>query len=998
MMAQGDAHVASNRPNSRPTIGLAFVTTLGVGKYYYDLWTGVVDRARELDANLICFPGGTLNFPPVQNAVFRLLTSDNVDGLIIMSAVGNRVSQDEFLRFVDRYRPLPMVSIGLVQDGIPHVVIDNQKGLRDVLAHLIGIHGHQRIAFIRGPQTNSDAEERYRTYEQVLAEYGIPVDPSLVTRGTFLPDAGVETVRLLLDERRVGFDAIVAANDNMAIGALEELQARGIRVPTDVAVTGFDDLESAAALIPPLTTVRQPVYEQGRLATEILLERLAGAKVSQETVLPTELIVRRSCGCMLPAVTRAQAGRIAAVGRESDVSLSLQSGRILTGVLQDLTNQAWAKPEKVRRLLEAFVSELDTRQPGIFVSTLEDIVGQTAAQEEIAVWQEALSSTRQHALPYLAGEALLKAEDLWHQARVFVGDLARRVAMRETLTSEQHSAELRRFGQELDVASDLTELLQILGEQLPKVGVTSGYVALYDEDTLAPGQAEPTELSRLVLAYDEEGHVEVDADGQFFPSRKLLPPGMLHSEGQFTMVVGNLFVREGLQGFALFKMGPRDGLLYYSLEEQISSALHRIRLVGQIGERSEALQEANYALQRRAIQIEASAQIGQAITSIFDVKELLRRTTELISERFGFYHVGIFLLDSSEGWLVLQEATGEAGAEMKARGHRLSVGDTSMVGWTAAHRQPRIALDVGEDAVHFAHPLLSHTRSEMTLPLLIGDRLVGVLDVQSIDEAAFDRDDVRTLQSMADQIAVAIENAHQVSDETALLEATSPIYRASRLLTTATTTADVADAIIASVAETGADGCTVVGFEFLTGGEPDALLYLGVWRRDREPQFQPGLRLPIDESPFPLEMVSTLWSVADVDNDERLPRSARVVFQSTGAKALVNIPLRSGDRVIGQVVVIRATPGPFADAALRLYEVLSDQAAVALERAQLLEKLQKNAGREQQTRQMIDRIRRAVDVEQALWAAAEELSRAMGVPHVSVDLSLEALQDQPITE
>jgi GAF domain-containing protein len=890
-----------------------------------------------------------------------------------------------------------MVSIGLVQDDVPHVVIDNQKGLRDVLAHLIGIHGHQRIAFIRGPQANSDAEERYRTYEQVLTEYGIPVDPALVTPGAFLPDAGVEAVRLLLDERRVSFDAIVAANDNMAIGALEELQARGIRVPSDVAVTGFDDLESAAALIPPLTTVRQPIYEQGRLATEMLLSRLAGAKVSQETVLPTELIVRRSCGCMLPAVTRAQVGRIAAVGRESDVILSMQSGRILTGVLQDLTDQARITPEKVRRLLEAFASELETGQPGTFVSTLEDIVGQTTAQEEIAAWQEALSSIRQHALPYLAGEALLKAEDLWHQARVFVGDIARRVALHETLESERRSMLLHEVGQALDGTTDMPGLLQVVAEQLPRVGVLNGYVALYDEDTLVPGQVEPTELSRLVLAYDEE-HVEVDPDGQYFPSRKLLPPGMLHSADQYTMVVGDLYVRGGLQGFALFKMGPRDGLIYHSLQEQISFALHRIRLVEQIGERSEALQEANHALQRRAIQIEASAQIGRAITSIFDVKELLRRTTELISERFGFYHVGIFLLDSSEAWLVLQEATGEAGAEMKARGHRLSVGDTSMAGWTAAHRQPRVALDVGEDAVHSAHPLLSRTRSEMTLPLLIGDRLVGVLDVQSMDEAAFDRDDVKTLQSMADQVAVAIENAHQVSDETALLETTSPVYRASRLLTTATTTADVADAIIASVAETGADGCTVVGFEFLTDDEPDALLYLGVWRRDREPQFQPGLRLPIDESPFPLEMVSTLWSVADVDNDERLPRSARVVFQSTGAKALVNIPLRSGDRVIGQVVVIRATPGSFADAALRLYEVLSDQAAVALERAQLLEKLQKNAGREQQTRQMIDRIRRAVDVEQALWAAAEELSRAMGVPHVSVDLSLEALQDQPITE
>jgi DNA-binding LacI/PurR family transcriptional regulator/GAF domain-containing protein len=990
--------VASNQTDSRPTIGLVFVTTLGGRRHCSDLWTGVIDRARELDANLICFPGGTLNFPPIQNAIFRLLTSDSVDGLIIDSAVGDRVSQQEFVRFVDRYHPLPMVSVGFVREDIPHVAIDSTKGLRDVLVHMIGIHGRQHIAFVRGPETNPVAEERYRTYEQVLTEYDIPLDPALVVPGTFLPEAGAQAVRVLLDERRVEFDALVAANDNMAIGALTELQVRGVRIPLNVAVAGFGDSESATTLNPPLTTVRQPVYEQGRLATEMLLERLSGARVSREVVLPTELVVRRSCGCMMPAVTRAQAGRVAVIGQGSDAVPSTQHERILGAVMQDVASQPEVTPVQVRRLLGAFASDLGAGQQGAFLSALEAIVAQTSTQAGVSVWQEVLSAMRQHTCAYLNTETLNKAENLWHQARVYIGDIARRMAVRETLEAEQRSAQLRAVGYELDAAADLSELLQILGDHLPRVGIPRGYIALYDEDTLVPGQVEPTELSKLVLAYDVDGHVEVDIDGQFFPSRKLLPPGMLYSADQYTMVVGDLYVRDRLQGFALFEMGPRDGLVYHSLQEQISSALHRVKLVWQVGERSGVLQEANYALQRRAIQIEASAQIAQVITSILDDKELLRRTTALIGERLGFYHVGIFLLDPRGEWLVLQEATGEAGAEMKARGHRLAIGDTSMVGWTAAHRQPRIALDVGEDAVRFANPLLPRTRSEMTLPLLVGDRLLGVLNIQSTEEAAFDHDDVRTLQSMADQVAIAIKNAQRVSDETALLEATSPIYRASRLLTTATTITDVADAIIASVAETGADGCHVVGFEFMSGDEPDALLYLGVWRRDREPQFQPGLRLPIDESPFPLEMVSTLWSVADIDSDERLPRSARVVFQSTGAKALVNIPLRSGERVIGQVVVIRATPGPFPDTALRLYEVLSDQAAVALERAQLLEKLQRNAGREQQTRQMIDRIRRAVDVEQALWAAAEELSRAVGVPHVSVDLSLEALQDHPVIE
>lgn len=402
----------------------------------------------------------------------------------------------------------------------------------------------------------------------------------------------------------------------------------------------------------------------------------------------------------------------------------------------------------------------------------------------------------------------------------------------------------------------------------------------------------------------------------------------------------------------------------------------------------EALQEANYALQRRAIHLEASAEVGQAITSIFDVNELLRKAVDLVRDHFGFYHAGIFLMDETGEWAVLREATGEAGAQMKAQGHRLAVGDTSMVGWTAAHRQPRIALYAEEDQVRFANPLLPYTRSEMTLPLMVGGRILGVLNVQSTEEAAFDEDDVRSLQSMANQITVAIENARQISEGTTLLETVSPIYRASRRLTTVTTTNEAADAIIASVAETAADGCIVVEFEFSPTDEPEALIYLGVWRRDREPQFRPGTRLPIVESPFPLEMVSTLWTVADVEQDKRLPQSARQVFVETGAKALVNIPLHSREKVIGQVVVLRATPGPFRDTDLRLYEALSDLAAVALERAQLLEEAQRRAAQEQLARQMIDRIRRAVDIEQALQTTAEELSHAMRVPHVSIELSL----------
>jgi GAF domain-containing protein len=410
-------------------------------------------------------------------------------------------------------------------------------------------------------------------------------------------------------------------------------------------------------------------------------------------------------------------------------------------------------------------------------------------------------------------------------------------------------------------------------------------------------------------------------------------------------------------------------------------------------EQTRVLQEANYTLRRRATQLEASAEVGRAIASILDVTPLLRKTVTLLHDRFGFYHAGIFLIDESKEWVVLNEATGEAGAQMVAMGHRLRVGESSLVGRAALHREPYIAPGVGADAdaSSFDNALLPYTRSEAALPMVIDERLLGVLDLQSTEEAAFDREDVRVLQGMADQIAVAIENARQAKKGAALLEVTSPIYRVSRRLTTAMTTGEVADAIVDSVAETGIDGCLVVEFEYSPTGEPEALLYLSVWRKERLPQFQSGRRLPIAESPFPFELVSSFWTVTDVEQDGgRLPQDARRVFEATYVRSLVNIPLRAGGRVIGQVVVLREVPGPFSDAALRVYEVLSDQAALALERTRLLEAAQRRAEWEQLTRQIVDRTRRATDIERALQTTAEGLAEALEVPHVSIELDVGA--------
>ncbi len=183
--------------------------------------------------------------------------------------------------------------------------------------------------------------------------------------------------------------------------------------------------------------------------------------------------------------------------------------------------------------------------------------------------------------------------------------------------------------------------------------------------------------------------------------------------------------------------------------------------------------------ERRAALLQAGAQVSRNIISILDPEELLQKTVDIICEEFGFYYAGVFLLDEDKEWAVLKSGRGEAGATMVAEGHKLRVGGLSMIGAATGRNQALIALDVGDEPVHFKNPHLPLTRSEMALPLAVGDEVIGALTVQSVEEAAFSDDDITALQAMADQLAIAIKNAQLYTENQKVLQEAT---RRARLL------------------------------------------------------------------------------------------------------------------------------------------------------------------------------------------------------------------------
>jgi len=200
--------------------------------------------------------------------------------------------------------------------------------------------------------------------------------------------------------------------------------------------------------------------------------------------------------------------------------------------------------------------------------------------------------------------------------------------------------------------------------------------------------------------------------------------------------------------------------LNQNLEQRVNERTAELQHRTMLQEKqSKELENANLRILARANHFEAISYITHSITAVRDLHELLSQITTVISERFGFYHVGLFLLDETREYALLTAANSAGGQRMLARQHRLKVGEQGIVGTATASGEPRIALDVGKDALYFDNPDLPETHSEIALPLKSGGKVIGALDVQSTEIGAFTTEDIQTLGLLADQVSLAIENA-----------------------------------------------------------------------------------------------------------------------------------------------------------------------------------------------------------------------------------------------
>ncbi len=366
--------------------------------------------------------------------------------------------------------------------------------------------------------------------------------------------------------------------------------------------------------------------------------------------------------------------------------------------------------------------------------------------------------------------------------------------------------------------------------------------------------------------------------------------------------------------------------------ENTSNELQNVlrNLEERVKERTIELDDANSKNANRARQLQTIAQVSKATAGVRNVEDLLPEVAQRISEAFGYYHIGIFLLDANREYAVLRASNSEGGRKMLERGHRLKVGHEGIVGFVTNSGRPRIALDVGEDAVYFRNPDLPETHSEIALPLQIGETIIGAIDVQSDQPAAFSQEDLQTLSLLSDQISIAIENSRLFEETRRALSQVESTY------------AQTTESAWREIARESATS----GYRYIKG--------------NIEPLHNTNMSIP----------------ATTINNEFNL-----------------EIPIMLRGEKLGSLTIRQPSRNrPWSEAESRLYQSIVDRLSFALENARLFSEARKRANFERITSEVSNKISNSVRFETILRTTAEELSRILGGAEVLVQIQPEAVE------
>jgi DNA-binding LacI/PurR family transcriptional regulator len=554
--------------------------------YQSAMLRGAGIAAQQDDVELWCLAGGVVGNRAedprcARNFVFDLLRPRDFDGILALSgSLGNLLGVSAFEQWLKRYSEVPTVSIGVELSICPNVVAEGRSGMKEVLTHLIQHHNHRRIAFIRGPTTSFEAEERFAVYREVLAASGIAEDPRLVLQGDWMRESGTLAVRELFDSRSIAVDAVGAiacANDYMALGAMDALRDRGVAIPSSIAVTGFDDGEIGKCAVPPLSSVQQPTEFMGREGMRRLLALMNGQREAPLTRLPTTMVARRSCGCSKSQVLIDQRspGR---AGRSLEAAVVERRALIFAELSRSARGSfVGAGLRWEERLVTALLADLRSQGSDTFLSVVDQIMaGLQRAGGDVTQVQPMLGTLRRVLHDCAPGqlEAIGRINEVVDAARELVGEWLVRGETLRRMEVIEFSRALSRVSGTL-LRNSATHHRTSFEQGLRRLGFSSLCLGMFEE----PGRA--SEQCFCIAAFEASGRVRTQTH---FNSSEFAAPQVFEQERRPVVVQALAYDGEPV-GLLAAPLGHLHPSLYEQMREMLAISLRGFRLAQASAER-----------------------------------------------------------------------------------------------------------------------------------------------------------------------------------------------------------------------------------------------------------------------------------------------------------------------------------------------------------------------------------------------------------------------------
>ncbi|MCG6199929.1 diguanylate cyclase [Psychromonas antarctica] len=579
------------------------------GYYYSSSLHGAIRSCEKLKSDLFVYPGSYLNSPNPKerqyNVIYSLINSNKLDGLMVASgSIGLYQTHQQMQKFFEPFTNIPLVSLSISIPGYHSIEIDNKQGIIDVVTHFISKHKFTNIAYLGGPKNHDEAITRLAGYKEALALHNIKFNADLYYEGNFTHSCAKEAVRVFLDERKIKVDAIVCANDDMAIAAIAELKARGINVPGDIAISGFDDIERAEFLNPALTTASQAFHLQTYQGIETLYKLHHGQTVQERQIIASTLQIRKSCGCS-SAISNDKTKKISTkvvIVDTSENDIITKYSTFISNELKYYNTEESNKQRNITDVVPPFIKYvvlnnnltgmLDYYSKNIFSRARREFDDLTCIRKICRLLHDALLQD------YKDLVIVTRIEKAFHEVFFLLSEYFNRGQL-ESYWDNQVIREI------ISSKFSMKEIEGALLEKIPAIcNLKCFYFALYEGEQFAyQFEQLPTEQLKLIYAYNNE-KIELPKEGLIYPANELIPDSLRPVGDANTFIVFPLICNNRHYGLFIAKFELNNMLErpLRIIREELGTNLDTIRLFKEIEDSNRMLDDLNKNLEHKVKQ------------------------------------------------------------------------------------------------------------------------------------------------------------------------------------------------------------------------------------------------------------------------------------------------------------------------------------------------------------------------------------------------------------